>query len=463
MPNQTNTPPGILINETYESLESMPLESAGDNTKKASDKEASKPLVKPKARLRGDAHIWGIFITLLIVALVELFSASATEVTAGNIYGPLIRHARFLIIGVVVVLIHQRFHYRYFRHFAWLMAIGSLLLLIASAKLGVNINGAQRAIVIAGNTIQPAEIVKLSVVVLLATVLARNQMSQGVTTRGVVIAATVVLVFGAALYRNGLTNMLLLMGVSVCMFVVGGIQWKKLLIVFVAYGAAGGMLLMIKSTDDDKAFNEAGTATEQTAQVDRDGTRKNRISRFFAGVNADDPITDENRQVVFSKFALANGGLLGNGPGNSRESARLPLAFSDYIYAIVVEDMGFVGGIVLLMLYFFLLFRAGVIARKCSRAFPAFLIMGCALLIVFQALVHMAIVTGLFPVSGQPLPFISKGGTSVIVMAAAVGMMLSVSRYAVTSGNKKDIRAELKELPDDLHAANPSFIDPNAK
>ena len=131
---------------------------------------------------------------------------------------------------------------------------------------------------------------------------------------------------------------------------------------------------------------------------DRSGTHKGRMQRFFAGVHPNDPITDENRQVFFANISQANGGMFGQGPGNSRESARLPLAFSDYIYSIIVEDTGFVGGVFLLILYLFLLARAGRIAYKCSRAIPAFLIMGCAVLIVFQALVHMAIVTDLFPV-----------------------------------------------------------------
>jgi len=146
--------------------------------------------------------------------------------------------------------------------------------------------------------------------------------------------------------------------------------------------------------------------------------------------------------------------VFGQGPGNSRESARLPLAFSDYIYSIIVEDMGMVGGIAVLLLFLLLVARAGRIAYKCSRAFPAFLIMGCAVMIVAQALVHMAIVTGLFPVSGQPLPFISKGGTSVIVMSAALGIMLSVARFAAHSGDKKQISAEMQSLPEDMQAAN---------
>jgi cell division protein FtsW len=122
----------------------------------------------------------------------------------------------------------------------------------------------------------------------------------------------------------------------------------------------------------------------------------------------------------------------------------------------VVEDIGIVGSIILLSLYLVLIGRAMYLAGKCTRAFPAILILGCGMLIVFQALVHMAITTGVFPVSGQPLPFISKGGTSVLVMSAAIGIMLSVSKYAATNKNKEDIKIESKELPKDMQAINPT-------
>ena len=122
--------------------------------------------------------------------------------------------------------------------------------------------------------------------------------------------------------------------------------------------------------------------------------------------------------------------------------------------SIIVEDTGFVGGVLVLVLFLLMLARAGRIAFKCSRALPAFLILGCAVMIVFQALVHMAIVTGLFPVSGQPLPFISKGGTSVLVMSAALGLMLSVSRFASFTSDGKAIKAELNALPEDMQASN---------
>lgn len=436
----------IIIRETLDGAMSLGRRAV-DTAMEAEAKVEQK--LKPKgSRFRSDPFISGIYAFLLVVSIIELYSASATEVSESNVYSPLIRHGIFLLLGLIFVVLHQRAHYRVFKDLAWGMALLSVGMLVCASMFGININGAQRALMIGGYTVQPAEIVKLSTVVLLATVLSKNQTQGGVTNRGIVYVAVIVIVMGGAMLRNGLTNAVLLFTVSGAMFVVGGIPWKKLLIVGIVYAAAGGMFYVVSHAI-------------QTEGVDRTETRDNRLTRFIQGVDPGDDITDQNRQVMLSKFAQANGGLTGNGPGTSRESSRLPLAFSDYIYSIIVEDTGFVGGVVLMFFYIFLLFRAGVVARRCSRAFPAFLIMGCALLITLQAMLHMCIVVGLCPVSGQPLPFISKGGTSVIVMSAALGMMLSVSRYAVTSGNKKEITAELKELPEDMRAANPTFVDPS--
>lgn len=419
-----------------------------------------KPKASPvKAPRRADPYIWGIYIALLVISVVELFSASSSEVSSSNVYMPLIRHGIFLVIGLGSVLLLQNIHYKYISRWAVLMAIMSLGLLLFSNFFGIEINGAQRAIKIAGFTIQPAEIVKYTVVILLARILGREQKGGGISTKGVISAAVVAVVFAACLWKNGLTNTILLFTVSVTMFLIGGMKLKQFFIVMAIYGLCGGALYFLKYQDEKASeFDKLGqvetiSGNERTG-IDRTGTHKGRITRFIEGVNPDDPIDDYNRQVIFSKIAQANGGVFGQGPGNSRESARLPLAFSDYIYSIIVEDTGLVGGIVLLMLYLTLLARAGRIAYRCSRAVPSFMIMGCAVLIVLQALVHMAIVTGLFPVSGQPLPLISKGGTSVVVMSVAIGTMLSVSRFAVTNGDKKQIRAELKDLPEDMRALN---------
>lgn len=431
----------LIIRETIDGQEIAKTKAA-----------APKAIAQPR---RADPYIWGIYISLLLFSVIELFSASSSEVSASNVYMPLIRHGMFLVGGLIFVLFLQNVHYKNISRFAIILAILSLGLLLFSNFFGIEINGAQRAIKIAGFTIQPAEIVKYTVVILLARILGREQKGGGISTKGVVSAAIVAVVFAACLWKNGLTNTLLLFMVSVAMFLIGGMKWKQFFIVMAIYGLCGGALYFIKYQDEKAdVFDTIGQTQVSVKPEDRTETHKGRISRFIAGVNPDDPIDDYNRQVIYSKIAQANGGVFGQGPGNSRESARLPLAFSDYIYSIIVEDTGFVGGIILLVLYLMLLARAGRIAYRCSRAIPSFMIMGCAVLIVLQALVHMAIVTGLFPVSGQPLPLISKGGTSVLVMSIAIGTMLSVSRFAVTTGDKKQIKAELKELPEDMRAAN---------
>lgn len=439
---------GIVIRETIDGV-----------AVEAGTSAAAEPSVRKKKRAvtavqKADPYIWGIYIMMLVISVVELFSASSTEVSGSNVYGPLIRHAIFLVLGLGCVILLQNTNYIVLRKYAWPLALLSLGLLIVSSHFGVEINGAQRAIRIAGMTIQPAEIVKLTVLILLATILGRNQEPRGVTTSGAIQVGFIVVVFSGCLWKDGLTNTILLMGVSIAMFLIGNIQWRKLGVILIVYGICGGCLYFMKNESDKSSEFEKLDGTEVVASKDRSETRKGRITRFFEGVHPNDSIHDLNRQEMFARFSQANGGIFGQGPGNSRESARLPLAFSDYIYSIIVEDTGFVGGIILLVLYLFLLARAGSLAYKCSRAFPAFLIMGCAVLIVFQALVHMAIVTGVFPVSGQPLPFISKGGTSVLVMSCAIGIMLSVSKYAVTSGDKREIKAELRATPKDMQAAN---------
>ncbi len=466
----------IEVRETVDGVDTAEQSRVSAETP-ASERTAKAPKApKAMAGVRGaDKYIWGIYLSLLVISVIELFSASSTEVTNSNVYTPLIRHGIFLAAGLALVLWLQRVPYVIISKLSWIMAVVSLALLVLSSLIGIEINGAQRALRIAGMTIQPAEIVKLTVVCLLAYILGRNQRPGGVSNRGVITAAIVVVVFCACLMRNGMTNMLLLMCVSLAMMMIGGIQWKKMAYVLLAYCVGLGVMMMAKhiATPSNPEFDQIKQEQQMIASTDggalsqiqipeqtrrtkinRDGTRKNRIKNFLRGVHPGDSITDENRQVMMARFAQANGGILGQGPGNSRESARLPLAFSDYIFSIIIEDTGFVGGALVLLLFLLLLARAGRIAYRCTRALPAFLILGCALMIVLQALVHMAIVTGVMPVSGQPLPFISKGGTSVLVMSAAIGIMLSVSRFASFNTDGRAIKTELNALPEDMQAEN---------
>ena len=170
----------------------------------------------------------------------------------------------------------------------------------------------------------------------------------------------------------------------------------------------------------------------------------------------EEPIGKDNYQPQHAYMAVANGGVFGVFLGNSRERDFLPQAFSDFIYAIIIEEMGLVGGIVIMLLYMSMLLRAGVIARRCDKAYPAFLITGLAMMIAFQALINMGVSVGLFPVTGQTLPLVSRGGTSFLITSAYFGIMLSVSRFAKQSGKNENVEEPLVEENGDISAPNPA-------
>lgn len=436
-----------------------------DSTIKTSSGDVSESKGRPQAEMepvvRVDKHIWGIIISLCLVSVIELYSASSREVASSTlgVYGPILRHCFMLFVGIIIILSLQRIHYRWFIPFIPVFAVVSAAMMVYVLLCGDIINGARRSFTLFGIMIQPAEFLKLSSVLVIALVMSRMQEPRGVKTKGVLICAVSVIIFGGLLFTQGLTNTILLMAISLSVMLIGGVQWSKFLVVLLCYGVVAGGAMVYKIYSAEKRAEEVVEGTvSQKKEEDRSLTWTARLERFTNDSipKYDQKITAENRQEMYSYFAQANGGLFGVFPGNSREAARLPLAFSDYIYSIIIEDMGFVGGLFVLALYLWLLLRASNIAGRCSRAFPAMLVLGIAVMIVFQALFHMAIVTGVFPVSGQPLPLISKGGSSILITSIAFGMMLSVSRYAVRSKSKKEINKEISVLPKEVSAENPA-------
>lgn len=436
--------------------------------KPANETTASEDLGKIKPKLRTDQHIWGIYISLLIISVIELFSASSQEVEVNDIYGPIIRHARFLAMGLVLMLVIQRFHFKYIFKLTPLYVFGSIMAMILVMGVGVKVNGAQRALQLGSIMILPAEFLKLAAALGIAYILSRNQMpgKRDVTTKGMVMSASLTLISAGLLFSHGLTNTLLIFAISMSMMLIGGVGMKKIGIVCAIYlvigsAAMGYKLMQNKDAAPTKEAIETAALNKEEVGAsagNRSSTWVARIQRHFRLNKAGDKIDDTNKQEQLSYIAQAHGGITGVGPGNSRENARLPLAFSDYIYAIVIEELGLVTGIFVLLCYIWLLARAGRVATQCKQTFPCLLVIGCAIYIVYQALFHMAIVTGVFPVSGQPLPLISKGGTSVIVTSLALGIMLSTSRHAAFKGDKEAIRRELNALPESIHNDNPSQL-----
>ena len=421
----------------------------------------------------GDPWIWGIYLTLIVFSIVESYSASSRDVAKMGVYEPVIRQVVFLAMGAVAVVGLSRINYNnrmlllVLIPLLWIVSVVSLVYVMFFGEI---INNAQRAFTIpgVGITVQPAELAKLSAVTALAYIMARNQQDRDVSVKGLVYSTVVVAVFGGLMFQSGLTNTLLLMCISGSMFLIGGARIKKLIILALIYCAVAGCFYMWKSRQDNieqLAKVENTTTTEDTSNDDgkkvksRDKMRKNRVMDWWKHRNTliKEQVTSENSQEMFSRMAQAHGGVTGVGVGNSRECSRLPLAFSDYIFSIIVEETGVIGGIFLLILYLWLLSRAAMIARRCHRVLPALLIIGMAAMITFQALFHIAINTGVFPVSGQPLPLISKGGTSILVTSVAFGVMLSVSRTISNITNKKN-KDEGIALPSGLDAENPTEI-----
>lgn len=431
----------------------------------------------------GDPWIWGIYFMLLLISLVETYSASSREVATMGVYMPMVKHCVFLAIGGAVLYFVHKIPYT---NKIFLFSITILLFIFTSLSLiyvhffGDYINGARRSFRLAFISVQPSEFAKLSVVTGLSWILSRTQKQNGVSNVGLWSCVGVVGLFSVFTFNNGLTNFLLLAGISLIMMVVGGISIKRIGILLLVFGALGGGFKWISNNNEQKEENiqlaaqtsgerlvDEGDLSEyggtevktQEKEVDRRDLRLKRLRDWW---NNDSlvyrPVDDKNSQEMFSRMAQAHGGVTGVFFGNSRESSRLPLAFSDYIFSIIVEDSGLVGGIVVILLYLALLARAAMIARRCRRTMPTLLVIGTASMITLQALFHMAINTGVFPVSGQPLPLISKGGTSIIIVNMAFGLLLSISRTVAGLTDKQNATKEDQELPEDLRAENPSLL-----
>ena len=417
------------------------------------DLKAQALAMRPKPRR--DRYIWGIYLFLVAISIVEVFSASSREITAGNILGPLLKHVVLLFGGFILMVVLQRVHYKRFYDWAWVIVVLCILAAVYTMFFGQRLNSAVRSFSFFGLfSVQPSELLKFSAALIIPRLLCKYRLEYRrgheeedlkYNQRLIYMVGGVVLVFSGLMINQGLTNAILLVLIALSAMLVGGVRWKAFFFItavcaFLALGY--GCYKMINAGQEN----------------DRTEMRIKRITDFLRDDKYLDKITDDNCQEQYSFIAQANGGILGVGPGNSRETARLPLAFSDYIYAIIIEDIGLLGGLFVLALYLCLLARAGRIAMKCKKACPAMLVIGRAVFITFQALMHMAIVTGAAPVSGQPLPLISKGGSSVIVTSIALGVMLSVSRFAARKGIKQEVRDNLYSLSDNEMPDNPTQL-----
>ncbi|MBE6307254.1 MAG: hypothetical protein E7084_06320 [Bacteroidales bacterium] len=432
-------------------------------------------LKKRKIKYTSDWTLWACYIILCAVSVVEVFSASSQDLKNGLVYLPITSHIQWLVLGFVAMFTLEHIHYKWTKAMMFVIVAGAVVLAILTPFIGVNRNGAVRSIELMGISIQAAEPCKLACAMLLAYVLSYFQKPDGtgLSKKGIYYGIGIIVVFVLLLVTQGGSNAILIMMVGGTLMILSVLPRKLVItgaaVLVVVVGVGVGAIMSMHNKQE-------ATPTEQVVTVEKEEPKSEvskALLKFFARFDVwkdrfanwapdgipeyEKPTTDENSQEHHAYMAIANGRGIGVLPGNSRECSRLQLAFSDYIYAIILEELGLFGGIIVLLCYLGIVIRACMIAKKCKSAYASLLIMGMALVIVYQAFYHMCIAVGVIPVSGQPLPFISKGGTSILIMSMAMGMMLSVSRYAVerTDSGLKTIDDD-DELPDDLRADNPA-------
>ena len=402
-------------------------------------------------KFKGDGIIWMIFFLLCIISIVEVYSASSVlTYKSGNYWSPMIKHAGLLLVGVFCMVVVMNVKCKYFKIVTPFMLALAFFTLVWVLVAGHSTNGAQRWISLVGIQFQPSEIAKGAMILAVAQILSAMQTERGADKRAFKYILIVCAFIVPLIMLENLSTAVLLCAVIVMMMFIGRVpltQIGKLLGVVMLAGAFILATIMIVGNDEAEkdpklAMTEAAAdaETEQPGTLDklfhRADTWKSRIDKFLNSkeVAPNEFDLDKDAQVAHANIAIASSNIVGKGPGNSVERDFLSQAFSDFIYAIIIEEMGIIGAIVVCLLYIILLFRTATIANRCVNTFPALLIMGLALLLVTQAMFNMLVAVGLVPVTGQPLPLISKGGTSTIINCVYMGAILSVSY----SAKKKD-------------------------
>lgn len=370
---------------------------------------------------KGDRVIWMIMVLLSLCSLLLVYTsvvALAYKRQGGDTEHYLVKHAMIMALGFFLMWLTHRVKYTYYSRLAQIALVLSIpLLLYTLSKGGSNINDANRWIAIPGTglTFQTSDLAKLALIMYVARVLTVKQNILDNFKQVVIhIMLPVFVVCGLILPANFSTAALLFTTCLIIMF-IGRVKLGHIAKVLGIAVAAFAFLLML------------GWAMPKL--LPRAATWKNRVVEFVTGDEKKDP--NKSYQADQSKIAIATGGILGKGAGNSTQRNFLPHPYSDFIYAIVIEEYGsLIGAFCIMMMYVILMFRGVRVAQGSPKTFGTLLAFGLSFSLVFQALINMAVAVNLFPVTGQPLPFLSMGGTSILFSSIAVGIILSVSRGA---------------------------------
>ena len=364
-------------------------------------------------KIHGDKTIWAVVVLLSILSILTVYSSIATlayKYKAGDTAPYLLKHTGIILFGLVLMYFAHKIRSGYYSRFATLALIIAAPLLLLTLLSGSNINEASRwlKIPIIDLTFQTSDFAKIALIMYVARRLSVSQNEiKDFKSAFLPIILPVVIVCVLIMPANFSTSAMLFTTCLILMF-IGRINFKYILAV-IGTGIIAVCILGLV------IWNFPGA-------IHRGATWKARIENFKDGKS------ELNYQVEQSKIAIATGGVFGKGPGKSTQRNFLPHPYSDFIYAIIIEEYGLWMAVFVIFLYLVLLHRAVRIATKCQKIFPSLLAIGCSFILVFQAMINMAVAVNLVPVTGQPLPLVSMGGTSIWFTSIAIGMVLSASR-----------------------------------
>lgn len=406
----------------------------------------SKKNFKEKGLMQGDMVLWMVFLSLCFISIITVYSASSNMTySTGRYWAPVMRHGSFILIGICFTWVLHMLPCKLYKLLGLCSMLLSYILLVCALFAG-KINGASRWVGIGEFSFQPSEIAKLGLVMTTAFIFSVFRDKKGVNSFGVKLAVINIACTLALIVTENLSTAGIIFVVMFLMAFYAQVSLK--LLAWVSGGLAilaiGGYLTI---TNIPQSVLDAWAKSDGV--LHRVPTWVNRLtSEHEIPINPQDYDITNNIQVTHAKIAIATCGITGRGPGNSIERDFLPQAFSDFIFAIIVEEGGVIAGGLVMFLYLLLLYRALRIAQRCQSLFPAYLIMGMSLMLVIQAVINMGVAVGVFPVTGQPLPLISRGGTSTFMNCAYLGIMLSVSRSARQIENEiESPQLELAEEP----------------
>jgi cell division protein FtsW len=406
---------------------------------------------KPVRRqlLNGDRTIWAMVFILCGISLIEVFSASS-RLTFGksSFLAPIISHTMHLGIGLTGMYLVHLLHYKWYRLFPVLLVPLSIILLAYLSIQSASSSGAERWINLGFFQLQPSELGKIGVIMAVAYWLSKlkpeDELSQANTFWKILALTGLV---DALIVGENLSTAILLAGVIFVMMILGGIAWRRMLAltgVVVATGIVAVVILMFVPTQTirDSRIIPSRATTWQARLQDFSQTKNKPNAYEYAKL-----VAPEKPQETHANIAIATSNILGKGPGNSDRRDYLQEASCDFIYAIIIEELGMLGGVLVMLVYIVLLFRVGRIATRCKEKYPAYLAMGLGMLLGLQAFINMSVAVGLFPVTGQPLPLISKGGTSILMASGCIGMLLGISNTLDKEARGEQVLGTETDIP----------------